>query len=196
LLDVTHNETQSPEAKKRRGETMKSMMLLSAAIFTVAIFLPPRAAVAQGNTRVTGGGTGTFGADLDSDGDIDGSQFGMGVTIRADGSAQGHFLCLMAGRSDILGLHIMAVQGQVTDGSDNGDGSVSFSGSGTVNLGNGQIFTGVPFTVTVTAGDPEVGTLQLTVIGAFDDVPGDTVTGNGNYDLPIETVSSGRIEIH
>jgi hypothetical protein len=175
---------------------MRSLVLSLVTILTVAISLPPRPAIAQGGTRVTGGGTGTFGADLDGDGDIDGSQFGIGVTIRADGSAQGHFLCLMAGRSDILGLPIMAVQGQVTEGSDNSDGSVTFSGSGTVNLGNGQIFTGVPFTVTVTAGDPEVGTLQLTVIGAFDGVPGDTFIGNGNYDLPTETVRSGRIEIH
>jgi hypothetical protein len=175
---------------------MKSLVLSLVTILTVAISLPPRPAIAQGSTRVTGGGTGTFGADLDGDGDIDGSQFGIGVTIRADGSAKGHFLCLMAGRSDILGLPIMAVQGQVTDGSDNGDGSVTFSGGGTVNLGNGQIFTGILFAVTVTAGDSEVGTLQLTVIGAFDGVPGDTLIGNGNYDLPIETVSSGRIDIH
>jgi hypothetical protein len=172
---------------------MKRLVLLLA---VMAITLLPLCAVAQGGMRVTGGGTGTFGADLDGDGDIDGSQFGIGVTIRADGSAQGHFLCLMAGRSDILGLSLMAVQGQVTEGSDNGDGSATFSGSGTVNLGNGQIFTDVPFMVTVTAGESEVGTLQLTVIGAFDGVPGDTLTGNGNYDLPIETVRSGRIEIH
>lgn len=175
---------------------MKSLVLSLVTMLTVAISLPPRPAAAQGSTRVTGGGTGTFGADLDGDGDIDGSQFGMGVTIRADGSAKGHFLCLMAGRSDILGLPVMAVQGKVTEGSDNGDGSVTFSGSGTVNLGNGQIFAGVPFVVTVTAGDADVGTLQLTVIGAFDGVPGDTLIGNGNYDLPIETVRSGRIEIH
>jgi hypothetical protein len=175
---------------------MKRLVLSLVTILTVAISLPPRPAAAQGNTRVTGGGTGTFGADLDGDGDIDGSQFGIGVTIRGDGSAKGHFLCLMAGRSDILGLPIMAVQGQVTEGSDNADGSVTFSGSGTVNLGNGQIFAGVPFTVTVTAGDPDVGTLQLTVIGAFDGVPGDAFIGNGNYDLPTETVRSGRIEIH
>jgi hypothetical protein len=187
LLEVIDNENAVTQSKERKeAKTVKNLILLLAAILTAAITLPPRPAAAQGNTRVTGGGTGTFGADLDGD----------GVTIRTDGSAQGHFLCLMAGRSDILGLPIMAVQGRVTDGSDNGDGSVTFSGSGTVNLGNGQILTGVPFTVTVTPGDPDVGTLQLTVIGAFDDVPGDTLTGNGNYDLPIETVRSGRIEIH
>jgi hypothetical protein len=102
----------------------------------------------------------------------------------------------MAGRSDILGLSLMAVQGPVNTGQYNGNGSVTFSGFGAVNLGNGTIFSGVPFTVTVTAGGPGVGTLQLTVIGAFDGVPGDTSPGNGNYDLPVETVASGRIKIH
>ena len=191
---------------------MNKLALLLVAILLAAITLSPPFAVAQSTVRVTGGGTGTFAdgdidpwdlgnppldGDLDGDGDIDGSQFGIGVTIRTeDGSAQGHFLCLMAGRSDILGLSLMAVQGPVNTGTDNGSGSVSFSGVGTVNLGNGTIFSDIPFNVTVTAGGPGVGTLQLTVIGAFDGVPGDTLPGNGNYDLPVETVASGRIKIH
>jgi hypothetical protein len=41
-----------------------------------------------------------------------------------------------------------------------------------------------------------VGRMQLTVIGAFDGVPGDTIPGNGNYDLPVETVATGQIKIH
>jgi hypothetical protein len=176
---------------------MKSLMLLLTAILMTATTLLLVPADAQSSTRVTGGGTGTFDADLDGDGDIDGSQFGMGVTVRDGGSAKGHFLCLMAGRSDILGLFLMAVQGPVNEGNDNGDGSVTFSGDdGTVNLANGTIFGGIPFQVTVTAGGPGVGTLQLTVIGVFDGVPGDANIGNGNYDLPVETVASGRIKIH
>src|SRR6266508_997681 len=107
---------------------MKSLILLSAAILTATITLVPLPAVAQSTLRVTGGGTGTFSADLDGDGDLDGSQFGLGVTISANSSAKGHFLCLMAGRSDILGLPVMAVQGPVSSGGVNGDGSVTFSG--------------------------------------------------------------------
>jgi len=53
----------------------------------------------------------------------------------------------------------------------------------------------VPFQVVLHAGGPGVGQLQLTVIGAFDGVPGDTTTGNGNYDLPPETVATGQISI-
>ena len=170
---------------------MKRLVILLATALTVA----PYPVAAQGTTRVTGGGTGTFNADLDGDGDIDGSQFGMGVIIRGD-TARGHFECLMAGRSDILGLPLMAVEGKVDNGTAHADGSLSFSGTASVNLANGHIFRDVPFTVRVTAGGPGIGTLQLTVIGAFDGVPGDTSSGNGNYDLPPETVNSGQIQIH
>jgi len=143
---------------------------------------------------ITGGGRGTFGADLDGDGDIDGSHFGISVSISGDNSAKGHFNCLMAGNADILGLPIMSVEGRVTQGWTNTDGA-TFSGSATVNLGNGTMFKDVPFNVTVTAGVPGAGTLRLTVIGAFDGVPGDTNVGNGNYDLPTETVATGQIKI-
>jgi hypothetical protein len=175
---------------------MKRLAILAALMLTMALTLSPLPVAAQGTTRVTGGGTGTFNADLDGDGDIDGSQFGMTVAILGGGAAKGHFMCLMAGRSDILGLHLMAVKGKVGDGSVNADGSVSFSGVGTVNLGNGTLIQDITFAVTVTAGGPGTGTLQLTVIGAFDGVPGDTLPGNSNYDLPVETVRSGQIEIH
>src|SRR5438552_18956979 len=136
--------------------------------------LIPSSAVAASRVIVSGGGTGTFNADLDEDGDIDGSHFGLGVIIREDGSAKGHFECLMAGNADILGLPLMAVEGKVTAGSVSDEGA-TFGGIATVNLANGRIFRGVPFTVTVRAGGPGIGQLQLTVIGVFDGVPGDTV---------------------
>ena len=174
---------------------MKTRIRLLAIALTVASTLAPLPVSAQRATHVTGGGTGTFGADLDGDGEIDGSQFGMGLVIQGS-TAKGHFECLMAGRSDILGLHLMAVEGKVDGAIANPDGSVSFSGAARVNLANGQIFEGVPFLVLVTAGGPGTGTLELTVIGAFDGVPGDTTPGNGNYDLPPETVNTGQIKIH
>jgi len=47
--------------------------------------------------------------------------------------------------------------------------------------------------VTAWLGGPGVGKMQLTVVGAFDGVPGDMTPGNGNYDLPVETVATGQI---
>jgi hypothetical protein len=155
---------------------------------------PPAHAV-----RVMGGGTTTFGADLDADGDIDGSHFGFAAVIAGDGSAQGSFTCLMAGNANFLGLRLMAVQGPVTSGASDGH---SFSGTATVKVLNAfgpgvqSIFRDIPFVVAVTPGGPGVATLQLTVFGVFDGVPGDVAPANGNYDLAKETLTTGQITIH
>ena len=157
------------------------------------------ATLATHTVQVTGGGTTTFGADLDGDGDIDGSHFGFAAVIADDGSAQGHFTCLMAGNADFLGLHLMAVQGHITSGAPDGR---SFTGTATVKVLNAfgpgvqSIFRDIPFVVTVTPGGPGVATLQLTVFGVFDGVPGDVALGNHNYDLAKETLTTGQIAIH
>ena len=149
--------------------------------------------------QVTGGGTTTFGADLDGDGDVDASHFGFAAVIAGDGSAQGDFTCLMAGNANFLGLRVMAVQGPVTTGAPDG---LSFSGTATVKVLNAfgpgvqSIFRDIPFAVAVTPGGPGVATLQLTVFGVFDGVAGDVVPGNHNYDLARETLTTGQITIH
>ncbi|MGH3134607.1 MAG: hypothetical protein ACRDNY_12870 [Gaiellaceae bacterium] len=168
--------------------------MLTALVLLAGVGLVPPAALADRATVVNGGGTGTFGADLDADGDVDGSHFGLGITIRADGSVRGHFECLMAGNADILGLPLMAVEGNVTAASVS-ESTALVSGVATVNLGSSGRFRDVPFSVVLTPGGPGAGTLELTVVGAFDGVPGDTVPGNGDYDLPTETVSAGHISI-
>jgi len=171
------------------------MRRLVVLVWLTAMIVFPVHAQAQAPTMVYGGGTGTFGRDLDGNGDVEASQFGMGVTILGNGSARGHFLCLMAGRSDIGPFPVMSVSGPTMTGFLAADSTATFSGIATVNLGNGQIFRGIPFQVTVSRGGPGVGTLRLTVVGVFDGGPGDTTVGNGNYDLPTETVTSGQIAI-
>lgn len=99
---------------------------------------------------------GTFGADLDGFG----SQFGMGVILAGGGAPNGHLTCLLAGRSAILGLRLIVVQGGVTPDVAHADASITFRGVATVNLGNGQQFRWVPSVVTVTAGGPGGGTLH------------------------------------
>jgi hypothetical protein len=160
----------------------------------VLLCLTPGRAAAQ--PMVTGGGTGTFNADLDGDRDIDGSHFGFAVIAGPGTSARGHFMCQMAGNADFLGLKLMLVEGRISGASFNDEGGVTFSGIGSVNLANGTVFRGVAFRVSVTPGGPGEGTMQLTVIGAFDGVPGDTGPGDGNYSLPMETVVSGLIAVH
>ena len=157
------------------------------------------AALGTHTVQVTGGGTTTFGADLDGDGDVDASHFGFAAVIAGDGSAQGDFTCLMAGNANFLGLRLMAVQGPVTSGAQDGR---SFSGTATVKVLNAfgpgvqSTFRDVPFVVAVTPGGAGVATLQLTVFGVFDGVPGDVAPGNHNYDLAKETLTTGQITIH
>src|SRR5438093_12667286 len=191
--------------------SLRSTTVVAAALGLAACAAPgdgfaPRAAISSDlaaaplahAVQVTGGGTTTFGADLDGDGDVDGSHFGFAAVIAGDGSARGQFTCLMAGNADFLGLHLMAVQGPVTSGTLNGR---SFSGTATVKvlnaLGPGvqSAFRDIPFVVAVTPGGPGVATLQLTVLGVFDGVAGDVARGNGNYDLARETLTTGQIMI-
>src|SRR3989475_12777519 len=82
-----------------------------AAISSDRAAAPPAHAV-----QVTGGGTTTFGADLDGDGDVDGSHFGFAAVIAGGGSAQGHFTGLMAGSAHFLGVHVMGVEGAGASG--------------------------------------------------------------------------------
>ena len=183
--------------KNKLTETkFKSALRLGRHLFAAAaIFLWIGPSGAAQPSIVTGGGTGTFNADLDGNGEIDGSHFGFAVVKTQGGSASGHFMCQMAGNKAFLGLKLMLVEGSVS-GAFFTPTSVTFSGTGSVNLADGTVFRGVPFTVTVSAGGPGVGTIQLTVIGLFDGVPGDTIPGDGNYSLPVETVATGGITIH
>jgi len=172
---------------------MRRLLISLVAVAVTALYAP--IATADRPVVVSGGGTGTFAADLDGDGDIDGSHFGLGVVF-SGGSMRGHFECQMAGNADFLGLRLMAVEGKVTDGWVNAAaGTAMLEGVATVNLATEGAVRGIPFRVLLTAGGPGTGQLQLTVIGAFAGVPGDADLTNGNYDLPVETVATGQITV-
>jgi hypothetical protein len=155
---------------------VKKLLLAAAVLLAIGVF-GSATAVAGAPVVLSGGGTGTF------DGIHPGSQFGMGVVFRG-GSVQGHFNCVMAGRSAFAGLRLMKVDGQVTAGSANAAaGTATFSGVGTLHMDNAK--TQVAFTVNVAGGGPGVGTLQLTVNGP----------PVGLFPLPVEHVATGRISV-
>ncbi|HEY2939694.1 MAG TPA: hypothetical protein VGJ27_07780 [Gaiellaceae bacterium] len=155
---------------------VKKLLLAAAVLLAFGVF-GSATAVARAPVVVSGGGTGTF------DGIHPGSQFGMGVVFRG-GSAQGHFNCVMAGRSAFAGLRLMKVDGQVTAGSANAAaGTATFSGTGTLHMNSAK--SQVAFTVIVTRGGPGVGTLQLTVDGP----------PVGHFPLDVEHVATGRISV-
>src|SRR6266487_2886714 len=156
---------------------VKKFLLAAAALVTLAA-LGPVTAVARAPVVVSGGGTGTF------DGVHPGSQFGMAVVFRG-ANVQGHFNCVMAGRSAFAGLRLMKVDGQVTAGSANtAAGTATFSGTGTLHMNNKK--SQVAFIVNVTRGGPGVGTLQLTINGP----------PVGSLPLKVEHVATGQVSIH
>ena len=157
---------------------MVKKLLLAAAILVTIGVLGPATAVARAPVVLSGGGTGTF------DGIHPGSQFGMGVVFRG-GTVQGHFNCVMAGRSAFAGLRLMKVGGPVTAGSvDPAAGTATFSGTGTLHMNNKK--SQVAFIVNLTRGGPRVGTLQLTINGP----------PVGSLPLKVEHVATGQISIH
>lgn len=143
-----------------------------------AVLVASTGASAGAPVVLSGGGTGTF------DGVHPGSQFGFSA-IFGGGSVQGHFNCVMAGRSAFSGLRLMKVEGQVTAGSVNvAAGTATISGRATLHMNNAT--SQVAFTVHVTRGGPGQGTLQLTVNGP----------PVGLFPLPVEKVATGQITVH
>jgi len=153
-------------------------LLLSVAIAAIFVggAVAGRPGAAAGDVSATGAATGVFPAGAQLSGvTLSGSTMGMGVEIHADGTALGQFETELVG-TDILGAaRTISVEGDVAAGSLNSDGSVTFSGTSTVDLGNGQVQTGVPFTVTATTAG-----LQL-IVGATT--------------LPSQTLGAGTISI-
>jgi hypothetical protein len=184
--------------KSMRTKTSLSRLLALGGL--AAILSSPAIVAAQSVAHVTGGGTASFGADLDGDGEIDGSQFGFMVDIKGDGSAEGHLLFAMAGKFDFL-RNMFSIQGPVTEGKVNPDGSVTLRGCGPMNqIGVTAIYIescGVRFEVAVKEGHRghELGTIQFTAIDLFAGAPGDTDLTNNSYDQPTQTIRSGLIRI-
>jgi len=101
---------------------------------------------------VTGAATGLFaaGAELGPV-EFHGIEMGTGVFIEADGSASGTFHAGLQGSS--LGLpREITVEGKVSEGSVAADGRATFSGTASVDLGDGSPpLLNITFSVTVGA---------------------------------------------
>src|SRR2546428_6026529 len=112
----------------------------------------PANVLAAGDTTVIGAGAGVYPSGTQLSGiTLSGLQFGQGVLIFADGSADGDFDAVLLGTSILGASQNITVEGKVTAGAANADGSVTFSGTATVDMGDGTLpAVGVPFTVTAT----------------------------------------------
>jgi len=113
---------------------------------------PTTTAAAESGT-VTGAARATFGpgAALGSVA-LSSLDFGAGIFIEPDGSGTGVFSAVLNGRSSLGQARQITIDGEVLRSALTPDGRALFSGTATVNLGDGTpTLSGVPFNVTTTA---------------------------------------------
>ncbi len=112
---------------------------------------------------------------------INGLKSGFGVNVYSDGSATGQFQCLLLGVSALGLTQNISIQGNVSAGSRTAANVATFSGTCTLNMGDGTPPTpNVPFTVTVTTNANDQGTLGLAL---------------GLTTLPAATINVGSMTI-
>ena len=135
------------------------------------------APVAAQDAGVTGAAEATFPDGATFNGiPLRGLTLGQGLFIAPDGSATGQFQAVLLGSSLLGTPQNITVEGEVGSGSVGADGSATFSGTATVDMGDGTLpLPGVPFTVTISA-----GSLGLTLNGVA---------------LPTATLSAGSITV-
>ena len=109
--------------------------------------------IADGDERsVTAAANGVFaaGAELGAVA-LQGIELGTGVFIEADGSASGTFHAVLQG--SLLGVpREITVEGKVSEGSVGADGRATFSGTASLDLGDGSLpLSSIAFSVTAGA---------------------------------------------
>jgi hypothetical protein len=154
------------------------------AILVVALGLLALEAVAQGTTaiNVTAAAKGTFPSNTAYNGvPLSGLQFGAGVQVPGDTSATGEFQSTLLGTSTNGQPQNIVIEGEVSSGSASAGTTATFSGTCTVDMGDGTTPSkDVPFTVTITVDSNSKGSLALTL---------------GTAKLPTATVNEGSIAI-
>jgi hypothetical protein len=121
-------------------------------VFGLASVMRPAPVSAQDDAAsVTGAGEAIFSSAATFDGlTLNGLELGQGLFIALDGSAVGQFHAVLHGISLLGQQQDIVVEGKVTSGSAAGDGSVTFSGAATLNMGDGTLpIPNVPFAATV-----------------------------------------------
>ena len=123
------------------------------AILGLASLMAPAPAAAQ-DAGVTGAAEAAFPNGAAFNGvSLKGLTLGQGMYIAQDGSATGQFQAVLLGTSPLGTPQNVTVEGEVGGGSVAADGSATFSGTATVDMGDGTLaLPGVPFAVTVSAG--------------------------------------------
>jgi hypothetical protein len=140
---------------------MKRIVILEAVILAAALW--PASVSAQ--TSVTVGAGGIYPAGTTFNGiPLNGLQAGYGVEITATGSALGQFSTVLLGVNAVGLQQNIVVEGKPSSGSKIAANITTFSGTCTVDMGDGTPPTpGVPFTATITTDGNDQGSIGLVI---------------------------------
>ena len=144
---------------------MPAAILAVAAIFSAAWPAASFAVAPSPSTTATAAASATYPAGTVYDGvTVSALRVGFGVTIRGDGSAEGQFDAALVGTSTTGQPQTVTITGTVVGGTSPSASSATFSGTCTVDMGDGRASaTNVPFAVAVSTDASEKGTLTLTL---------------------------------
>ena len=133
---------------------MTRLGVVLTAILGLMSILAPAPVAGQDAAGVTGAGEAIFSAGATLGGlSLSGLTLGQGVSLAQDGSATGQFQAVLVGASLLGGHQNVTVEGEVRSGFAIAVGSATFSGTATVDMGDGTPpVPGVPFTVTASTG--------------------------------------------
>jgi hypothetical protein len=160
---------------------MKRLGILPATMLVLAI-LAPTPLQAQNGISVTAAAGGIYPPATTFNGvRLDGLRFGTGITIATAGSAEGQFQATLLGTS-LLGLsQNIAIEGKATIGSSVAAGTATFSGTCTMDMGDGSLpLVGIPFTAAIATNADDKGTITLSL---------------ATTNLPAATVNTGSMKI-
>src|SRR5688572_11228211 len=137
----------------RRESAMKRLIYVRVIVLGLAVTTASVGANSD-DRSVTAAATGLFaaGAELGPVA-LEGVQIATGVFIAADSSASGTFHAVLQG-SSLSHAQEITLEGNVTGGSVEADGRATFSGSASLDLGDGgPPLANVPFSVTAGSDD-------------------------------------------
>ncbi len=160
------------------------MMRIRTAVLcaAIAIALGAGGSPALAQTIVSVGAGGIFPAGTTFSGvPINGLQSGYGIEIVPGGPAIGQFCTVLVGISLTGAEQTIVIQGKATGGSQTAANVATFSGTCTINMGDGSLpVSGVPFTATITTDANDQGTIGLLL--------GQTTLPNATVDLGSMTI--------
>jgi hypothetical protein len=148
-----------------------STILATLVVLSVVVAFPrqgDRAVAIVGDSIVTGAGAGIFPAGANFNGvQLAGGTFGLGAEIASTGTANGDLEAQFTGTS-LIGLsQWITITGWITSATSNPDGSVTLSGTSTLDMGDGTAPAGGlalvasvgPAGITLTVGGTTLPTL-------------------------------------